>query len=98
MRRLFRAVCRRSERKGDAEDETAARVLVDRNPAAVYFDGPFRDRQAETGSTARPRARFVEAEEAVENPLAMGSCDTGTLIGDFEDRLTAVRTDANVDP
>ena len=87
---VFRGVHGRRQRQRDAEDGTAARVLVDVNPAAVLFDGPFRDGQTETGSTVLAGARFVEPEEPVENPLAVGSHYARALVRDLDDRVIAV--------
>src|SRR6267142_1807072 len=92
---LLPRLCGRRRRQPDAEDGTAARVLVDVNLTAVRFDGPFRDGQAETGSTVLAGACLVEPEEAVEDPLAVGRRHTRALIGDLEDGLVAVDPNAN---
>src|SRR5205809_2162061 len=94
---LFRIICGRGERHRDAEDGTAARALVNRNLTAVHLDRPFGDGQAETGSTARARARRVEPEEAIENPIAMRRRNAGSPIGELEDSLIAVASKANID-
>src|ERR1700674_4694027 len=74
------------ERQRDPE-QSAALAILDRDLTALNFDGQFCDRQAQTGAAPVSRASFVEAKEAIEDALTMFGRDTGTLIGDFQDRV-----------
>src|SRR5437867_387985 len=84
------------ERQRDPE-QGAAMALFDRNLTAVNFNGPFRNRQTQTGAALVSRASLVETKEAIEDALTMFARDTWTLIGDFQDRVFGVHSGTNSD-
>ena len=72
----------RRERQHDSEFGTAACPPVDRNLPAMDLDSPLGNRQAQPGTTAVARPRFVDAKEAMEDALAVLRCDPRPFVFD----------------
>jgi len=51
--------------------------------AAVRFDGPASDGQAQASTAPFPRSRFIDSEKAVEDIRLMFSWDSRSLIDHF---------------
>ena len=84
------------ERQPDAE-QRAALTILDRDVTAMNFDGPFRNRETQTGAAVVSRPSLVEPEEAIKDPLAVFGRHTRPLIGDFQDRLFAFHSYTKID-
>ena len=82
---VLASCCCCGPRQGDAKHRTAAWCVFDLDLAAVRLDGPLGDRQTKTGSTALPRTRLIDAEETVENPLAVFGGNARPLVDDFDE-------------
>src|SRR5262249_52386211 len=64
----------------DAKDAPVALVALDFDAAAVGFDGPGDNGQAEPGAARLSRANIVHAIETLEDPLAMRSGNAGSRV------------------
>src|SRR3954453_2298515 len=95
--RRGKPVSRVGERQDDREYGSAPCRRIDRDPAAVGFNRPFRDRQPEAATPGVARSCFVDTVEAIEDPLAVLGGTPRPLAGDRERRLASRRTNANVD-
>jgi hypothetical protein len=62
---------RRASRQHDPEDRPAVRTAFDGDVAAVHLDGPSCDGESESGAAVVARPAFIEAKEAIEDPLAV---------------------------
>src|SRR5437868_2417431 len=62
---------RRRDRQLDAKDRTSVGAAFGGDAPAVDFDRPLGNGQPEPGATAVPRSGLVEAEEPIEDPLAI---------------------------
>src|SRR4051795_9353521 len=71
---------RRCLRQVDAEKRPTGRSALDRDPAAVDLDGPPRDRQTEPAAAALTRTSVIDAEEPVEDPLAVLGRDAAAFV------------------
>src|SRR5438046_372505 len=82
-------------RQHDAEDRTGGGTGVHRDVTSVHFDRPLGDGQSKTSAASVSRSAFIEAKEAIEDPLAVFGGDPRSFVGNGENRLAAIRVHAN---
>src|SRR5437773_6150317 len=74
----------------DAKDAAVALVALDLDAAAVGFDGPAGDGQAEPGAARLSRAGFVHPIQALEDPVARLSRTAGCRLSHVDRDLAGL--------
>src|SRR5579871_873545 len=95
--RLVFANRRGGARHLNAEDGSVWHAAVNRDAAVVDLDRPFGDGQPEPGAAALPRATFVDAEEPIENAIAVFARHAGPFVADLEYGMIAIGGDLDQD-
>src|ERR1039457_1855470 len=86
------------ERKANRERASAALVAVNRDCAVVRFHDGLGDGQSQAGARDRLSRGDRGAEEALEDPLPVGSGDADAGVGDSEHSLVSLNAEPDLDP
>ena len=88
---------RRGGGKDDAEDGSTGWSSLNGDLAAADVDGPFGDRQSESGAAAIARATFVQTEETIEDAPTVFSGDSRSFVDDVDNRAFSIGSNARND-